>query len=132
MNRINLIGRLTRDPELRYTQSATPLAVVQFTVAVNRRKKGECDFINCNAFGKTAETIEKYFKKGAQIGIDGSLRIDTAEKDGEKRTYAKVVVDNITFCGSKSDNAAGSSTTQQGNAEPPAPWDDSYEDDLPF
>ena len=77
MNKVELVGRLTRDPEVRYTQGENASAIARFSVAVNRRFKNnegnyDADFINCVAFSKSAEFIEKYFKKGMAIGISGA------------------------------------------------------------
>ena len=104
MNKANLLGRLTKDVDLRYSANGD-MAIARFTVAVNRIKKGEADFISCKAFGKTAELIEKYFRKGDQIGISG--RIETGsydDKDGKKVYTTDVVVDDFDFVGSKKDN----------------------------
>ena len=78
MNKVMLLGNLTRDPEVRYTQSSEPLAVANFSIAVNRRFKREgdtdVDFINCVCFGKQGETIGKYFSKGRRIAVVGRLQ----------------------------------------------------------
>lgn len=105
MNKVNLIGRTTHDIELRYTQSAEPLAVVRFSFAVNRKKKNETDFITCTAFGKTAETIHKYVSKGSQIGLSGRIQTGNYEKDGKKVYTFEVVVEDFTFCGKKEDSS---------------------------
>ena len=107
MNKVIISGRLTRDPETRYSQSAEPIAVTRFSVAVNRRfkKEGEADadFINCVAFGKTAEFIGKYFGKGRMIGIVGSLRTNSwTDNNGQKRVSTDVQVDEAEFLESKS------------------------------
>ncbi len=107
MNKVIISGRLTRDPETRYSQSAEPIAVTRFSVAVNRRfkKEGEADadFINCVAFGKTAEFIGKYFNKGKMIGIVGSLRTNSwTDNNGQKRVSTDVQVDEAEFLESKS------------------------------
>ena len=107
MNRVNLVGRLARDPEVRYSQGQNPTAVARFTLAVDRRFKrdGEAnaDFISCIAFGKTAEFIEKYFFKGMRLG--GSGRIQTGsytKQDGTKVYTTDVVLDEVEFVESKS------------------------------
>ena len=99
MNRTIIIGRVTRDIELRYTPSEK--AVTQFTVAVNRRNNDEADFISCEAWNKTAEVMSKYVKRGDRIGIVGHLKVDSYEKDGQKRTFTKVVVDELEFLANK-------------------------------
>lgn len=106
LNHITIMGRLTRDPELRYTQSNVPVA--SFTVAVDRDfspKDGgnrETDFIDCVAWRSTAEFISKYFAKGSMAVVDGRLQIrDWTDKEGNKRRNAEVNVDNIYFGESK-------------------------------
>ena len=102
LNRIDIMGRLTRDPELRHTQSQTPVA--SFTLAVDRdfggRDGGErqTDFIDCVAWRQTAEFVSKYFQKGSMAVVSGRLQIrDWTDRDGGKRRAAEVVVDNIYF-----------------------------------
>ena len=106
LNHITIMGRLTRDPELRYTQSQTPVA--SFTLAVDRdfggRDGGEkqTDFIDCVAWRQTAEFVSKYFAKGSMAVVSGRLQIrDWTDRDGGKRRSAEVVVDNIYFGESK-------------------------------
>ena len=100
MNIIILTGRLTRDPELKFGQSGK--AYSRFTLAVDRpMQKGEADFINCVAFGKTAELIGEYLRKGRKAGVTGRLQMGKYEVNGEKRTSYDVVVDNIEFLESK-------------------------------
>ncbi|WP_019139149.1 MULTISPECIES: single-stranded DNA-binding protein [Peptoniphilus] len=110
MNSVSLIGRLARDPELRYAQTGT--AMCRFTVAVDRRlskqKRQEAeaagqptaDFISCTAFGAVAELIANYHKKGSQIGIEGRIQTGSYEKDGRTIYTTDVVVNNMTFIGS--------------------------------
>ena len=106
LNHITIMGRLTRDPELRYTQSQTPVA--SFTLAVDRdyssRDSGErqTDFIDCVAWRSTAEFVSKYFQKGSMAVVSGRLQIrDWTDKEGNKRRNAEVVVDNVYFGESK-------------------------------
>ena len=106
LNHIVIMGRLTRDPELRYTQTQTPVA--SFTLAVDRDFGGrdgqerQTDFIDCVAWRSTAEFISKYFSKGSMAVVSGRLQIrDWQDKDGNKRRSAEVVVDNIYFGESK-------------------------------
>lgn len=101
MNKVILKGRLTKDTEIRYTQSSEPKAFSMFSIAVSRFKKDECDFVNCKAWGKTAEFINKYFKKGQEILIEGRIEVNTSELDGVKTTFTNVVVEQVDFCGSK-------------------------------
>ena len=109
MNKVILIGRTTKSPELRYAPG-TGTAVCRFTLAVNRPyKKDEADFINCVAFGKIGETIAQYVLKGRQVAVTGSIRTGSYESNsGEKRYTTDVVLDGFEFIGnsSNSDNAA--------------------------
>ena len=111
LNEIILMGRLTRDPELRYTASNTPVA--SFSLAVDRdfAPKGEekqTDFIDCVAWRQTGEFASKYFQKGSMAAVKGRLQIrDWQDKDGNKRRSAEVVVDNIYFCGKKESSSGG-------------------------
>ena len=105
LNHIVLQGRLTKDPELRTGQSGN--SVTTFTVAVERdfSKDKEADFINCVAFGKTAEFVSRYFTRGAMIIVSGSLQSRKWEdKQGNKRTDWNVVADHVYFGGSKTNN----------------------------
>lgn len=106
MNKVILMGRLTADPEVRYSQSAEPLAIVRFSVAVNKRFKREgepdADFINCVAFGKVGEFTSKYFKKGMMISVVGRLQVRNWEdNNGQKRVSTEVVVEEQYFAESK-------------------------------
>lgn len=109
MNKILLKGRVSREIELRYTQTNNT-AVTNFTVAVNRdfTKQGEerqADFINCVAYGKTAEFVNKYFKKGQEILVIGRLQTRTwDDQNGQKHYVTEVIVENIEFCGSKKED----------------------------
>lgn len=96
MNIVIITGRLTRDPEKR--QTSTGSTVMSFTLAVDRNGKNkETDFIRCEAWGKTADFIAQWFTKGSPIEINGALRVDTYEKDGQKRELTKIVVNNAGF-----------------------------------
>lgn len=133
MNKVILMGRLVRDPEVNYSQSATPVAVARFTLAVNRRFKREgepeVDFINCVAFGKSGEFVEKYFKKGQLVSVIGRLQVRSWDnKDGKKQWSTDVIVEENYFAESKK-------TTSKKEEETPGfyPIDESVEDDdLPF
>lgn len=108
MNKVIMMGRLTRDPEIRYAQSGS--AVAGFSIAVDRRFKRdddpEADFFNCSAFGKTAEFVEKYVKKGTKVVIEGRLQNDSyTNKDGQKVTATKILVDSMEFAESKQASA---------------------------
>lgn len=109
MNKILLKGRVSREIELRYTQTNN-VAVTNFTVAVNRdfTKQGEerqADFINCVAYGKTAEFVNKYFKKGQEILVTGRLQNrNWDDQNGQKHYVTEVIVENVEFCGNKQTN----------------------------
>jgi len=120
LNHICIMGRLTRDPELRYTQSGT--AVCSFTVAVDRDyaaqgQQRETDFIDCVAWRQGGEFVSKYFSKGSAIAVDGRLQSRKwTDRDGNKRTAWEILVDHTYFCGSKADNQGGQSTSYQNNS----------------
>lgn len=112
LNHITIMGRLTRDPEMRSTQSG--VAVASFTLAVDRDFGGrdgaekQTDFIDCTAWRHTAEFVSKYFSKGRMAVVSGRLQIDNyTDNDGNKRKAAKVIADNIYFGDSKKDGTAG-------------------------
>lgn len=110
MNSINLIGRLTKDPELMYTQSG--IARARFTLAVNRTFKSqnnenEADFIQIEAWRKTAENAANYLRKGSLTGITGAIRTGSYERDGQRIYFTNVVADSIQFLEPR--NSAGSS-----------------------
>ena len=138
MNKIMLIGRLTKDPELRYTQGGT--AVANFTLAVNRRftnqnGEREADFINCQAWQKTAEFVANYFKKGQQMALEGRLQVRSYDgNDGQRKLVTEVVAEQIEFCGSKgnsygSGSGSGGSTSEPESLGYEIPFDDN---ELPF
>lgn len=104
MNIVIMVGRLTKDPEVRYSQAGK--AVCTFSIAVDRRikKEGEnsTDFFNCVAFGKTGEFVEKYFSQGKRIAIEGNIQNDTfTGRDGTKRTSVRIICDNVEFADGK-------------------------------
>lgn len=109
MNKTLLIGRTTKDPDIRYTQSEQPMTIARFNLAVDRRfkKEGEqsADFISCVAFGKTAEFIEKYVFKGTKIAVEGRIQTGSyTNKDGNKVYTTDVVVEQVEFAGAKTDS----------------------------
>lgn len=133
MNKIILMGRLVRDPEVRYSQGSNPIAIAKYTLAVNRRFKKEgqpdADFINCTAFGKAGEFAEKYFNKGLKIVVSGRLQISSYEdKEGNKRYSTDVIIEEQDFAESKNANNTNSTPSSEG-LKPKEPED---EDDLPF
>lgn len=102
MNKVILMGRLTRDPEVRYSQGATATAIARFSIAVDRRFKrdGEpdADFINCVAFGKTGEFIERYGHKGTKFVVEGRIQTGSyTNKDGQRVYTTDVVAENVEF-----------------------------------
>lgn len=114
MNRVVLMGRLTKDPDIRYSQGANPMAIARYSLAVDRRfaKNGEneTDFINIVAFGKSAEFAEKYMHKGMKMLVTGRLQTSSyTNKDGQKINTTEVVVDDQEFCESKSANQSAGS-----------------------
>lgn len=141
MNSVSLMGRLTRDPELRYTEN-TQMANARFVVAVNRKLSKEkrqeaenngyptADFISCMAWGKTAENIANYFHKGNRIAITGHIQTGSYEKDGQRIYTTDVVVDSFDFVESNKDN-----NTNQGYSNPAdlgMSGQESFDSDLPF
>ncbi len=153
MNKVILIGRLARDPEVRYTQSAEPLAITRFAIAVDRpfarRNNNDSDktvdFLNCVCFGKRGETIGQYFRKGNRIAVTG--RIQTGEytdQSGNKRYTTDIVVEDFEFVETRSEREASSSgasfnpapsAPQGGNSQPEGFYsidDSTDDDDLPF
>lgn len=132
MNKVIIVGRLTKDPELKYTPNGGT-AICRITVAVARAfKKDETDFINCIAFGKTGETIAQYFAKGRQIALAGNIRTGSYQaQDGTKMYTTNVIIENFEFVGNN--NANNQSWSAQDNSEESfegmTPVDDG---DMPF
>ena len=148
MNKVILLGRLAKDVEVKYTQAAEPLAVANFSIAVDRsyKKDGEvtADFFNCVCFGKRGENIGQYFHKGNKIAIVGRLQNRTWTDNNRQKRYATdVVVEEFDFCESRSSSEYSQSYTpsypqsapMQGNNSPADGFffsEDSGDDDLPF
>lgn len=143
------MGRMVREPEIRYSQGATPMCVAKFTLAVNRQFKREgepdADFIPCTCFGKTAEFVEKYMNtKGQQIAVNGSIQVRSYEdKEGQKRWSTDVIVNNVYFADSKKQDgdsspqpaskAKATKSAKKASSEPTfAISDDIDSEDLPF
>ena len=144
-NKVFLIGRVTRDPELRYIQSGT--AVLDLGIAVNRRTKSndgtwreEVTFVQVTVWGKTAENCAEYLSKGRPVFIEGHLNLDQWEdkKTGEKRNKLRVTAENVQFLGSREPGAGGPRPAQaQDQAKPEAPPAEKADtelsdDDIPF
>lgn len=138
MNKCELVGRLVRDPEVRYSQGEKPTANARFTVAVDRRFKNaegnyDADFISCTSFGKTAEFIEKYFKKGMRIGIVGHIQTGNyTNKDGVKVYTTDVVVDDAEFVESKGASVGAQATAQIASEDGFMNIPDGIDEELPF
>ena len=124
MNKVALIGRLTRDPDVRYSQGGEPMAIARFTLAVDRRTKNrDADFISCVAFGKSGEFVEKYFHKGMKVAVIGRIQTGSYDnKDGHKVYTTDVVCEELDFCESK----------QQQNADGLMNIPDEIEEEMPF
>lgn len=129
MNKVILMGRLTRDPDIRYSQNDNQISVARFTLAVDRRFKRDADqtadFISCVAFGKTAEFFERFMKQGTKVVVEGRIQTGSyTRQDGQKVYTTDVVVENAEFAESKaaaSGNAGGYQPAPQQNYQQPAP-----------
>lgn len=122
MNKVILMGRLTRDPDVRYSQSEPPMAVARFTLAVDRRFRREeqqADFINCVAFARQGEFIEKYAHQGTKLVVEGRIQTGSyTNKDGVKVYTTDVVVENCEFAESKAAAGSNESSFQASRPEP--------------
>ncbi len=154
MNKVVLVGRLTRDPEVRYSQGETATAVARYTIAVDRRFKREneptADFIPCKIFGRSAEFAEKYFRQGMRVAISGRIQTGSyTNKDGVKVYTTEVIVEDQEFAESKAEYEANhgsyqQNSYQQNSYQQPAPSPaadvgdgfmnipDGIEEELPF
>ena len=135
MNRVILIGRLVRSPEVRYTYGENTMAVARYTLAVTRKfkQRGEddADFISCTAFGHAAEFAEKYFKKGMKIAITGRIQTGSyTDKNGQRVYTTTVIIEEQEFCESKSADTTQSSgsSLEEGFMNIP----DGIDEELPF
>ena len=127
MNNITLIGRLTADPALKYTQSGK--AFCKFSIAVQREfNRDEADFINCIAWDKRAEAICEYLRKGRRIATQGRLSVNSYEKDGETKWKTEVIVDKFEFVDSANSDTKESEKLKE--KEEPENYED--DDDFPF
>ena len=141
MNKVVLMGRLTRDPEVRYTQTNNTL-VASFSLAVNRRfarpgEERQADFINIVAWSKTGEFCSKYFKKGQQVGVIGRIQTRTwDDEQGQKHYVTEVVAEEAYFADSKRDGETGGSFAATFGTMPSTSSESDFEissgDDLPF
>lgn len=138
MNIVGIMGRLTYEPELKKTPSG--VSVIRFTLAVDRSyqpsgQERQTDFIDCVAWRQTAEFISRYFHKGSMIAVEGTIQTSNyTDKNGKQRKQVEVLANNVSFCGSKTEQ--GNSVTQQSNQNLNVSNDDFEEiiddDDLPF
>ena len=134
INRVNISGNLTRDPELRMTSGGTQ--VLSFGVAVNDRRRnpqsGEWEdypnFVDCTMFGARAEAVSRYLSKGSKVAIEGKLRYSSWERDGQRRSKLEVIVDEIEFM-SRREDGAGAPPHAAVEAPPIAGL---YDEDIPF
>ena len=147
MNKVILMGRLTRDPEVRYSQGENALAIARYTLAVDRRaarREGEptADFINCVAFGRSAEFAERYLRQGTKIVVSGRIQTGSyTNRDGQKVYTTEVVVEESEFAESKANSAAPSNSNYQASPAPSPRADigdgfmnipDGIDEELPF
>ena len=137
MNKWIGIGRLVRDPEVRYSQGGNgeSMAIARYSLAVNRRYKRagepEADFVNCVCFGKSAEFVEKYFRKGTKVAVAGAIRTGNyTNKDGQKVYTTNVIIDEQEFAESKSSSDRTEERPSANDGFIPIP--DGIEGDLPF
>lgn len=131
MNKVILIGRLTADPDIRQTNSGKSVASYRLAVDRNIKAEGqlEADFLNCTAFGKSAEFAGNYLRKGMKIAVEGRIQTGSYEKDGVKRYTTDIIVDRHEFCESKRSSESGAAAPEQGFSEIPESEDDGQ---LPF
>lgn len=135
MNKVLLIGRLVKDPDVRYSQGQEPMAIARYTLAVDRAIKKDreqtADFISCVAFGKNGEFAEKYLRKGTKIAIEGRIQTGSYEKDGHKVYTTDIVVEHHEFCESRNNSGASGNNAPDADGFVNVP--DSVDDEaLPF
>jgi len=132
MNKVVLMGRLTKDPDVRYTQAQESLCIARYTLAVDRRGSKEADFVNIVAFGKAGEFTEKYLHKGMKIALSGRIQTGSfTNKDGVKVYTTEVVAEDQEFAESKKDGAQNT-TTQGSSPDGFIDIPEGIEEDLPF
>lgn len=135
MNKVLLIGRLTNDPEIRYSQGENATCIARYRLAVDRRLKRdgeqEADFISCVAFSKNGEFAEKYLHKGMKIAIEGRIQTGSYEKDGVKHYTTDIVVESHDFCESKG-TASVSAQSPQVDSDGFINIPDGIDSELPF
>ena len=131
MNKTILMGRLTKDPEVRYAASDSGMCIARYTIAVDRRRTGNdgqsADFINCVAFGKTGEFAEKYFRKGTKILISGRIQTGSYTNQENQRIYTtEVIVEDQEFAESKASAASSEAAYTPSRSNPAAPAGDGF------
>ena len=137
MNKVMLMGRLTRDPDVRYSQGENASTIARFSLAVDRRfnnSEQTADFISCIAFGKTAEFIEKYFIKGTKIVIEGRIQTGSyTNKDGQKVYTTDVVCEQVEFAESKNNSSSNENQNRPNvNSDGFMNIPDGIDEELPF
>lgn len=137
MNKVILMGRLTNNPEVRYSSNDKTLMIVRFTIAINRYSKKEntkANFINCVAFGKTGAFIDKFFKKGKMIAITGRLNTGSYDKDGIRHYTTEIIVEEVYFTESKSSSESNEISNEQDSTINNKEFNNVEEnnDDIPF
>ncbi len=144
MNKVILMGRLTRDPEVRYSQNENAMAIARYTLAVDRRfsrdAENTADFINCVAFGRSGEFAEKYFRKGMKVAITGRIQTGSyTNKDGQKVYTTDVVIEDQEFAESKGTGGSDGGHTSVSGPSPSAAIGDGFmnipdgiDEELPF
>ena len=138
MNKVILMGRLTRDPEVRYSQNANgQMAIARYSLAVdrNRKREGEpdADFFNCTSFGRQAEFVEKYLHKGTKVVVTGRIQNDNyTNKDGQQVYSVQIMVDEIEFAESKSSQNVQTQASPQTSSQDFMNIPDGVVEDLPF
>lgn len=147
MNKVIMMGRLTRDPEVRYSQGASQTAIARFSLAVDRRWKREgepdADFFNCTVFGRQADFVEKYLRQGTKVVITGRVQNDNyTNKEGQKVYSVQIIVEEIEFAESKNATASNAGVSSYQADSRPSPSQaagdgfmsipDGAEEELPF
>ena len=117
INQVNVMGRLTRDPEMRTTSTGKMIA--SFSVAVDRQSGEETDFFDVTCWNQLAEIVEKYTQKGSKVYVSGRLQLDRWESDGQKKQKVSIIANDVTFL----DSAASRDAAPQGDSKPVTDWD---------
>lgn len=131
MNKVILMGRLTRDPETRYSAGENSMAIARFSIAVDRRRRSqdgaEADFFNCTAFGRQGEFVEKYLKRGTKVLLSGRIQNDNyTNRDGQKVTSVQIIAEEIEFAESKNASGGRSEGGYEAQGRPAAPVSEGF------